>query len=59
MQEKLYQQWRSSIDELRRADSKLFELETVATRDAQTSDKWEASVKQKEEDAIFNALWQR
>merc|ERR1719262_1766651 len=58
VQEKLYQQWRSSMDELRHADSKLFELETMAARD------WQGEQKQKRRDmddaerAVFDALWQ-
>eukprot|EP00397_Hematodinium_sp_SG-2012_P034074 GEMP01036497.1.p1 GENE.GEMP01036497.1~~GEMP01036497.1.p1 ORF type:complete len:512 (+),score=170.54 GEMP01036497.1:29-1537(+) len=39
VQEKMYQQWREGVDELRQADSKLFELEVLAARDDQVYEK--------------------
>lgn len=38
-QEKLYQQWRSGLDDLRTMDSKIVELKTVADRDYQLDEK--------------------
>lgn len=58
VQEKLYQQWRESIDELRYADSKLFELHTLASRDAQSQEKKAAAEQEARENAVFEALWQ-
>jgi hypothetical protein len=58
VQEKLYQQWRSSIDELRHADSKLFELETMAARDDQVENRLQRSEEEEAENAVFDALWQ-
>jgi len=58
VQEKLYQQWRESIDELRQADSKLFELHTLAARDAQCSEKGQKADLERRENAVFEALWQ-
>ena len=39
VQEKLYQQWRAGIDDLRTMDSKIVELQTIADRDFQLDDK--------------------
>jgi len=58
VQEKLYQQWRSSMDELRHADSKLFELETMAARDWQVEYRQQKQDMQDAEKAVFDALWQ-
>jgi hypothetical protein len=58
VQEKLYQQWRSSMDELRTADSKLFELETMAARDWQVEEKQRRSDMDDAERAVYDALWQ-
>jgi hypothetical protein len=58
VQEKLYQQWRESIDELRQADSKLFELHTLASRDRQVAEKAMRGDIEAREDAVFQALWQ-
>jgi len=58
VQEKLYQQWRESIDELRQADSKLFELHTLATRDKQLGEKGKREEMERRENAVFEALWQ-
>jgi len=58
VQEKLYQQWRGGIDELRHADSKLFELETMAARDNQVEGKLQRAEQEDAENAVFDALWQ-
>merc|ERR1719335_1294277 len=58
VQEKLYQQWRSSMDELRTADSKLFELETMAARDWQVEEKQRKNDMDDAERAVYDALWQ-
>jgi hypothetical protein len=58
VQEKLYQQWRSSMDELRHADSKLFELETMAARDWQVEHRQQKQDMDDAEKAVYDALWQ-
>jgi len=57
VQEKLYQQWRESLDELRQQDSKLVELKTLAARDQQLGDKAEQKARDDEEDAMYAQLW--
>merc|ERR1711920_383489 len=39
VQEKLYQQWRAGIDDLRTLDSKIVQLKTIADRDFQLDEK--------------------
>lgn len=39
VQEKLYQQWRSSIDDMRSMDQKIVQLKTIADRDFQLDEK--------------------
>jgi len=58
VQEKLYQQWRESIDELRQADAKLFELHTLATRDKQLGERQVKQDQENRENAVYEALWQ-
>lgn len=41
VQEKLYQQWREGIDELRAQDAKLFELQVTFERAVQVDEKEE------------------
>ena len=56
VQEKLYQRWRQSIDELRRADSKLFELETTLANDEQRRAKERAVDRAKFEEELLDSL---
>ena len=56
--EKLYQQWRENIDELRQADSNLFELQVTQARDAQLDEKQTRLQREKRDDQIFEALLQ-
>merc|ERR1719217_577019 len=46
------------MDELRHADSKLFELETMAARDWQVEYRQQKQDMQDAEKAVFDALWQ-
>ncbi|KAF4687561.1 hypothetical protein FOZ60_003781 [Perkinsus olseni] len=57
-EEKEYQRWRASLDELRQADHELFALEVVATRDQQLTEKEDVKKMEKEEEAIYDRLWQ-
>jgi len=58
VQEKLYQQWREGIDELRTQDAKLFELKVTFERGIQIDEKEEREAQERREDAIYDALWQ-
>lgn len=58
VQEKLYQQWREGIDELRTQDAKLFELKVTFERGIQIDEKEERETQERREDAIYDALWQ-
>ncbi|CAD7945747.1 unnamed protein product [Amoebophrya sp. A120] len=58
VKEKLYQQWRQSIDELRTQDAKLFELQVTFERGIQKDEKAEADAQERREAAIYDALWQ-
>merc|ERR1719482_386425 len=57
VQEKLYQQWRDGIDDLRTMDAKIVQLKTIAGRDHQL---FEKDIAHKEEDQVnrvFDQLW--
>jgi hypothetical protein len=58
VQEKLYQQWREGIDELRAQDQKLFSLQVTYERGVQADEKEERENQEKRENAIYDALWQ-
>lgn len=58
VQEKLYQQWRAGIDDLRSLDSKIVELKTVADRDFQLDDKAIRMAEEKAHDDFYEQLWQ-
>ncbi|CAD7967488.1 unnamed protein product [Amoebophrya sp. A25] len=58
VQEKLYQQWREGIDELRTQDAKLFELQVTFERGIQKEEKADAAATERREQAIYDALWQ-
>lgn len=57
VQEKLYQQWREGVDELRKADSNLFQIEVLAARDDQVFEKLARKDVEEERDAYFNKMW--
>lgn len=58
VQEKLYQQWREGIDELRHADAKLFELQVTYERGVQKDEKIARQEDEAREKMIYDALWQ-
>lgn len=58
VQEKLYQQWRDGIDELRAMDSKIVELKTIAARDFQLDDKNIQKAEDKAHDDFYAQLWE-
>eukprot|EP00933_Yihiella_yeosuensis_P015243 TRINITY_DN13363_c1_g1_i1.p1 TRINITY_DN13363_c1_g1~~TRINITY_DN13363_c1_g1_i1.p1 ORF type:complete len:498 (-),score=178.35 TRINITY_DN13363_c1_g1_i1:104-1597(-) len=57
VQEKLYQQWRAGIDDLRTMDSKIVELQTIADRDFQLDDKALRLAEEKAHDDFYANLW--
>mmetsp|Transcript_47618 Transcript_47618/g.132458 ORF Transcript_47618/g.132458 Transcript_47618/m.132458 type:complete len:498 (-) Transcript_47618:62-1555(-) len=57
VQEKLYQQWRAGIDDLRTMDSKLVELKTIADRDFQLDEKAVQRAEEKAHDEFYDRLW--
>eukprot|EP00931_Biecheleriopsis_adriatica_P100853 TRINITY_DN76092_c0_g1_i1.p1 TRINITY_DN76092_c0_g1~~TRINITY_DN76092_c0_g1_i1.p1 ORF type:complete len:495 (+),score=195.93 TRINITY_DN76092_c0_g1_i1:115-1599(+) len=57
VQEKLYQQWRAGIDDLRTMDSKIVELKTIADRDFQLDDKALRMAEEKACDDFYANLW--
>merc|ERR1712060_61180 len=57
VQEKLYQQWRAGIDDLRSMDSRIVELKTIADRDFQLDEKAVQAAEEKEHDEFYDKLW--
>merc|ERR1719217_107278 len=57
VQEKLYQQWRDGIDDLRTMDCEIVALKTIAGRDHQLFEKDIARQEQAEHDRVFDQLW--
>uniref|UniRef100_A0A7S2IZ40 Cilia- and flagella-associated protein 53 n=1 Tax=Zooxanthella nutricula TaxID=1333877 RepID=A0A7S2IZ40_9DINO len=57
VQEKLYQQWRSGIDDLRTSDSKIVELKVIAERDFQLDEKAAIMAEEKAHDDFYSRLW--
>eukprot|EP00929_Paragymnodinium_shiwhaense_P083262 TRINITY_DN442_c0_g2_i1.p1 TRINITY_DN442_c0_g2~~TRINITY_DN442_c0_g2_i1.p1 ORF type:complete len:498 (-),score=242.21 TRINITY_DN442_c0_g2_i1:223-1716(-) len=57
VQNKLYQQWREGIDELRTMDSKIVELKTLAARDFQLQEKQVIRDEDKSHDDFYDRLW--
>jgi len=57
VQEKLYQQWRAGIDDLRTMDSKIVELQTIADRDYQLDEKAAVRAEEKAHDEFYDRLW--
>uniref|UniRef100_A0A7S4T1E9 Cilia- and flagella-associated protein 53 n=1 Tax=Alexandrium monilatum TaxID=311494 RepID=A0A7S4T1E9_9DINO len=57
VQEKLYQQWRAGVDDLRTMDSKLVELKTIADRDFQLDEKAAMKAEEKAHDEFYDQVW--
>merc|ERR1719201_978376 len=57
VQEKLYQQWRDGIDDLRTMDCEIVQLKTIAGRDHQLFKKDIARQEQAEHNRVFDQLW--
>merc|ERR1719198_2779231 len=57
VQEKLYQQWRDGIDDLRTMDSEITALKTIAARDHQLFEKDLASQEEARVNKVFDQLW--
>jgi len=57
VQNKLYQQWRAGIDELRTMDSKIVELKTLAARDFQLQEKQVIRDEDKAAEDFYDKLW--
>merc|ERR1719198_2817335 len=57
VQEKLYQQWRDGIDDLRTMDANIVQLKTIAARDHQLNEKDIQRQEEAEHDRVFDQLW--
>jgi len=57
VQEKLYQQWRDGIDDLRTMDAKIVQLKTIAARDHQLFEKDIMQKEDAEHNRVFDQLW--
>jgi hypothetical protein len=57
VQEKLYQQWRDGIDDLRTMDAQITTLKTIAGRDHQLFEKDIARQEDAEHNRVFDQLW--
>lgn len=57
VQEKLYQQWRSGIDDLRTMDTQIVELKCIAERDFQLDEKAARDAEEKAHDEFYTRLW--
>lgn len=57
VQEKLYQQWRNGIDDLRSMDGEIVQLKTIAARDHQLFEKDLAQQEDDEHNRVFDQLW--
>lgn len=57
VQEKLYQQWRDGIDDLRNMDTQITQLKTIAARDHQIYEKELQRQEEKAHDKVFDQLW--
>merc|ERR550525_1914018 len=57
VQDKLYQQWRAGIDELKNMDSKIVQLKTIADRDFQLDEKEKRRLEEKEQEEFYDKLW--
>merc|ERR1740138_1727373 len=57
VQDKLYQQWRSGLDEVRVMDSQIVQLQTIADRDAQLDERAARAVEEKKHHEFYDKLW--
>merc|ERR1712139_412117 len=57
VQEKLYQQWRDGIDDLRTMDCEIVQLKTIAGRDHQLFEKDLAREEEAHHNRVFDQLW--
>merc|ERR1719271_518369 len=57
VQEKLYQQWRDGIDDLRTMDTEITTLKTIAARDHQLFEKDIAKQEEDQVNRVFDQLW--
>merc|ERR1719188_2177087 len=57
VQEKLYQQWRAGIDDLRTMDSEIVQLKVIADRDFQLDEKAAMKQEEKAHDEFYDRLW--
>merc|ERR1719188_1063700 len=57
VQEKLYQQWRAGIDDLRTMDSNIVQLKVIADRDFQLDEKAVQQQEEKAHDEFYDRLW--
>lgn len=57
VQEKLYQQWRDGIDDLRTMDTEITTLKTIAARDHQLNEKDLSKQEEAETNRVFDQLW--
>jgi len=57
VQEKLYQQWREGIDELRTMDTRIVELKCIAARDFQLDEKQVQRDEDKSHHDFYDRLW--
>lgn len=57
VKEKLYQQWRDGIDDLRTMDCEIVQLKTIAGRDHQLFEKDIARKEEAEHNRVFDQLW--
>merc|ERR1719238_962783 len=58
VQEKLYQQWRAGIDELRSMDSEIVGLKVIASRDQQLHEKQVQRDEERSHDQFYDELWE-
>jgi len=57
VQEKLYQQWRDGIDDLRTMDGETIQLKCIAARDHQLNEKDMQRQEEAEHNRVFDQLW--
>jgi trichoplein keratin filament-binding protein len=57
VQDKLYQQWRSGLDDVRVMDSNIVQLQTIADRDAQLDEKAVRAEEEKRHHEFYDKLW--
>merc|ERR1740121_2121592 len=57
VQDKLYQQWRSGLDDVRAMDSKIVQLQAIADRDAQLDEKAARAEEDQKHHEFYDKLW--